>query len=111
MMPPSTTPQMPGTAEREPPFITWHVEVPMIASIWPGAMACAAGAVTCASTFPVATAMPWGKPVRAAPAAVSDPAREPSRESGGPARRVSAKSSKPGCSAFRYSRLGYCPSW
>ena len=36
----------------------------MIATIWPGSTACAAGAVTCASTLPTATAMPSGSPVQ-----------------------------------------------
>ena len=47
----------------------------MIATIWPGSTACAAGAVTCASTLPTATAMPSGSPVQAAASAVSRPAR------------------------------------
>ena len=47
----------------------------MIATIWPGSTACAAGAVTCASTLPTATAMPSGRPVHAAASAVSAPAR------------------------------------
>ena len=51
-------------------FMTWHVEVPMMATIWPGSVAWAAGAVTWASTFPTATAMPTGRPVQ--PAACSD---------------------------------------
>ncbi len=101
MIPPSTTPQMPGTSASRSPFITWQVEVPMIASICPGAMARAAGAVTCASTLPVATAMPSGSPVSAAPAAVSVPARLPSADSGTPASRVCAKSAKAGLSALR----------
>ena len=65
-MPPSTTPHMPGTSASPSPFITWQVDVPMIATIWPGSSACAAGAVTCASTLPTATAMPSGSPVQAA---------------------------------------------
>ena len=50
----------------------------MIATIWPGSTACAAGAVTCASTLPTATAMPSGRPVQAAASAVRVPARSPS---------------------------------
>ena len=50
----------------------------MTASIWPGSVARAAGAVTCASTLPTATAMPSGSPVQAAASAVSPPARSPS---------------------------------
>ena len=50
----------------------------MIATIWPGSVALAAGAVTCASTLPTATAMPSGKPVHAAASAVSPPAFAPS---------------------------------
>ncbi len=38
----------------------------MMATIWPGSTACAAGAVTWASTFPTHTAMPSGSPVQAA---------------------------------------------
>src|ERR1035437_6403716 len=51
-MPPSTAPHMPGTSARAAPFITWQVEVPMMATIWPGAVAFAAGGGTCASTLP-----------------------------------------------------------
>ena len=54
----------------------------MIATIWPGAIACAAGAVTCASTLPIATAIPSCSPVQAAASAVRPPARAPSGESG-----------------------------
>src|SRR5665647_3730949 len=57
---------MPGTSATASPFITWHVDVPMMATIWPGSTALAAGAVTCASTLPTATAMPSGRPVQAA---------------------------------------------
>ena len=46
----------------------------MIATIWPGSTALAAGAVTWASTLPTATAMPSGRPVQAAASAVSRPA-------------------------------------
>ena len=78
MIPPSTTPHIPGTSWRLLPFMTWHVDVPMIATIWPGSTAWAAGAVTWASTLPTATAMPSGRPVQAAARAVSPPARSPS---------------------------------
>ena len=54
----------------------------MIATICPGSIACAAGAVTWASTLPTATAMPSGRPVQAAACAVSAPARAPSGASG-----------------------------
>ena len=54
----------------------------MMRTIWPGPTAPAAGTVTCASTFPTATAMPSGSPVHSAAAAVSDPARVPSAEIG-----------------------------
>ena len=64
------------------PFMTWHVDVPMTASMCPGSIARAAGAVTCASTFPTATAMPSGRPHCDAAAAVSVPARPPSGDSG-----------------------------
>jgi len=106
VIPPSTTPQMPGTSTRTSAFITWQVEVPMIASIWPGAIASAAGAVTWASTFPVATAMPSGRPVQAAASAVSVPTLAPSGDSGRPSSRVSAKSAKSGLRAARYSGEG-----
>ena len=69
-MPPSTTPHMPGTSASSAPFITWQVEVPMIATILPAATGPAAGTVTCASTLPTATAMPAGSPVSAAAAGV-----------------------------------------
>ena len=81
-MPPSTTPHMPGTSASTSPFMTWQVDVPMTASIWPGSIACAAGAVTWASTLPTATAIPSGRPVHPRPRAVSEPARAPSGESG-----------------------------
>ena len=32
-MPPSTTPHMPGTSTSVAPFMTWHVEVPITASM------------------------------------------------------------------------------
>ena len=104
-MPPSTAPHMPGTSASSAPFITWQVEVPMIATILPGATGPAAGTVTCASTLPMATAMPSGSPVSAAAAAVSPPARAPSGEIGC-ASFSSAKSAKRGSSAARYSRDG-----
>ena len=50
----------------------------MIATIWPGSTACAAGAVTWASTLPTATAMPSGSPVQPAASAVRTPAAWPS---------------------------------
>src|ERR1700735_5367648 len=81
-IPPSTAPHMPGTSAGPGPFITWQVEVPMIATIWPGAIAFAAGGVTCASTLPTATAMPSGRAVQAAACGVSEPARPPSAETG-----------------------------
>ena len=56
----------------------WQVEVPMIASIWPGSVDCAAGAVTWASTLPTATTIPAGSPVHAAASSVSRPATAPS---------------------------------
>ena len=67
-----------------------------MASIWPGATACAAGAVTCASTLPMATAMPSGSPVQPARLGGQRPGPAPSAESGTPARRVCAKSAKSG---------------
>ena len=66
---------MPGTSRSASPFITWQVEVPMMATSWPGSTACAAAAVTCASTLPTATAMPAGSPVHSAAWAVRPPAR------------------------------------
>ena len=77
-MPPSTTPHMPGTSARRSPFMTWHVDVPITASMWPGSIARAAGAVTCASTLPTATAIPSFSPVHEAACAVRFPARSPS---------------------------------
>ncbi len=71
VIPPCTTPHMPGTSASEYAFITWQVDVPITASIWPGSIARAAGAVTCASTLPTATAMPSGSPVHPAASAVS----------------------------------------
>ena len=73
----------------------------MIATSCPGSVARVAGAVTCASTLPAATAMPGGSPVSSAPAAVSVPARLPSGDSGRPASRVCAKSPNSGLSALR----------
>ena len=96
---------MPGTSASVTAFITWQVEVPMMATIWPGAMALAAGGVTCASTLPTATAMPSGRPVQAAASAVSAPARAPSGETGW-ASLSSAKLANSGFSAARYSRDG-----
>ena len=59
--------------------ITWHVDVPITASIWPDSTARAAGALTCASTLPTATTMPSGRPGPARrPAAVRVPAAVPS---------------------------------
>ena len=80
--PPRTTPHMPGTSASSAPFMMWQVEVPITASIWPGSIARAAGAVTCASTLPTATAIPSGSPVQPAASAVSEPARAPSGASG-----------------------------
>ncbi len=77
----------------------------MIATIWPGPTACAAGAVTWASTLPTATAMPSGRPVQAAASAVSVPARSPSWPMA--CSTLSAtKPSKPGDSAPRKSGEG-----
>ena len=108
-MPPSTTPHIPGTSARCGPFMTWQVLVPMIASIWPGSTARAAGAVTCASTLPTATAMPSGSPVQAAASAVRVPAAAPRR----PISCASLVSAKPAKSVLRArskSLPGYAPS-
>ncbi len=104
-MPPSTTPHMPGTSRRSAPLSTWQVEVPMIATIWPGSTAFAAGAVTCASTLPTATAMPSGSPVHAAASADSPPARSPSAPIGWSSLSATNRS-KPGCSSRRKSGDG-----
>ena len=104
-MPPSTTPHMPGTSASAVPFITWQLEVPMMMTIWPAAIAFAAGGVTCASTFPTATAIPSGRPVHAAACPVSEPARAPSGETGW-ASLSSAKPANSGLSAARNSRDG-----
>ena len=96
---------MPGTSVSVSAFITWQVEVPMIASICPGSTARAAGAVTCASTLPTATAIPSGRPVQAAAWAERVPAGSPSW----PIRCASlrsAKSAKSGLSAARKSASG-----
>ena len=104
-MPPSTTPHMPGTSRSTSELITWQVEVPMIATIWPTPVACAAGAVTCASTLPTATAMPSGSPVQAAASALRPPARSPSWPIG--CSSLSATNvAKPGDSAVRNSGDG-----
>ncbi len=100
---------MPGTSASVWPFMTWHVEVPMIATSWPGAIALAAGGVTCASTLPTATAMPAGSWVQAAARGASEPARPPSAETGW-ASLSAANPANPGCSAARNPRDGYCPS-
>ena len=55
----------------------WQVEVPMMATIWPGSVALAAGAVDVGVDVADATAMPSGSPVQAAARAVSVPARSP----------------------------------
>ncbi len=77
----------------------------MTASICPGAVAVAAGAVTWASTLPTATAIPSGRPVHSAASAVSEPARSPSVCTG-PAILSSTKPAKRSSSAPRYSRDG-----
>ena len=109
-MPPSTTPHMPGTSASVLPFITWQVDVPMIASICPGRTACAAGAVTCASTLPTATAIPAGSPVHAAALGESFPAASPSCLIGA-ASLSAAKLAKAGFSVARNASSGYRPSW
>ncbi len=77
----------------------------MIATIWPGSVACAAGAVTCASTLPTATVMPSGSPVHRAASAVRRPAASPSWPISW-ATFSSAKPAKSGFSAARKSRSG-----
>ena len=78
MIPPSTTPHIPGTSANFSETMTWHVDVPIIATICPGLTALAAAQVTCASTFPTATTIPSGSPVQCAASAVSVPAVSPS---------------------------------
>ena len=78
-MPPSTTPHMPGMSRTSAPFITWQVEVPMIATICPAPTAPAAGAVTWASTLPTQTAMPSGRPMASAIAGGEAPGPGPER--------------------------------
>ena len=104
-MPPSTTPHMPAMARRSSAIITWHVDVPMIATIWPDSTARAAGAVTWASTLPTETAMPAGSPVRAAASGVSRPASPPSGATG-PSSLSTAKRPKSGATAARYASVG-----
>ena len=109
VIPPSTVPHIPGTSASAVWFITWQVDVPMMATICPGPIACAAGAVTCASTLPTATAMPSGRPVHADASAVRFPARPPSGASG----CSSLSATKPAnrsSSAARYASDGYAPS-
>ena len=96
---------MPGISASDSAFITWQVDVPMTISIWPGATAIAAGAVTCASTLPTATAMPSGSPVHPAASAVSEPARSPSACTG-PSSFSSTKPANSGFRAVRNSREG-----
>ena len=83
----------------------WQVDVPMMATICPGAVACAAGAVTWASTFPTATTIPSGSPVHAAASAVSRPAGVPSWPIPWSSLAVT-KSAKAGFSSARKSRVG-----
>ena len=105
MIPPSTTPHIPGTSANFSETITWQVDVPMIATICPGFTALAAADVTCASTLPTATAMPSGRPVQLAASAVRVPASAPNCP-------ISCSSfsemkfSNFGLSAAKYSRLG-----
>src|ERR1700735_210359 len=102
---PHPPPHIPGTSPSSAAFITWQVEVPMIATICPGPAAPAAGTVTCASTLPAATAMSSGKPVHSAAWRVSDPARAPSGSTGCSSLSA-AKPANPGSSAARNSRDG-----
>jgi hypothetical protein len=96
---------MPGTSASRSPLTTWQFEVPMTISIRPGSTAWAAGAVTCASTLPTATAIPSRSPVQAAARELSPPARPPSGESTGVS-LLAAKSAKRSSSAPRYSAEG-----
>ena len=84
--------------------------MPITASIWPGSMARAAGAVTCASTFPTATAIPSRRPRWPAASGVNAPAHSPNAESG-QSTSLPTKSPKSGLSARRYEAEGYEPSW
>ena len=77
----------------------------MIATMVPGAHDPAAGSVTCASTLPTATAIPSGRPVSAAAAGVSRPARPPSGAIGWSSLSA-AKEAKRGSSAARKSGDG-----
>ena len=100
MIPSFTTPHIPAASPSTSAFITWQVEVPITAVSIPGAVACAAGGVTWASTLPTATAMPSGRPVHCAACAVRPPARSPSLAIGW-ASLSWAKDANPGCSAAR----------
>ncbi len=82
----------------------------MIATICPGSIALAAGAVTCASTLPMATAMPGRSPVQRAASSVRPPARSPNGDRVR-ASLVLANPAKAGLSAARNSADGYRPSW
>lgn len=77
----------------------WQVEVPMMASMWPGSSAPAAAPVTWASTLPTATTVPSRRPVSSAAAAVSLPATAPSWDSGWSS--LAVKPAKSGCSEAR----------
>ena len=77
----------------------------MIATIWPTPIASAAGAVTCASTLPTATAMPSGSPVQAAASAVRVPATAPSWPIGASS-LSSTKVANFGSSSARKARVG-----
>src|ERR1019366_10173090 len=104
-IPPKTTPHIPGTSASTSETITWQVEVPIIATICPGATALAAAAVTCASTLPTATQMPSGNPVHSAAMAESFPALSPNCAKGCSTLSVT-KSLKSGLSAAKKSGEG-----
>ena len=78
----------------------------MIATIWPGSMARAAGAVTCASTLPTATAMPAGRPVQRRPRGQRRRRGRRARPGRRVGQLVAAKSAKRGSSAARKSADG-----
>ena len=78
-IPSSTDPHMPGTRCSSVPRTMWQVEVPMIITIRPGLVTVAAGTATCASTLPMATAVPGRSPVHPAASSVKPPARSATR--------------------------------
>jgi hypothetical protein len=68
---------IPGTSCRSVAFMTWHVEVPMLAIIWPGSTARAAARSRGHRRCQQPLQCPPGSPVHAATRADREPARSP----------------------------------